>query len=351
MFRPRFILLVALALSASASAQITAIGPFTGAQSDGFESQLNGQYTCVAGRVFNNTADACTPHTQALYITSGWSFICQINPNSGNQLMGSGDIAVQYTFDTPAQRFGGMFGNNYNVDDGLAIFFDAAGNQIGTRTITAPANCSWTWNGWDAGAGPLFKTVEIWGPVLPQGGFMMMDDMEVDYGTGGPATYSCTPGDPGINLCPCSNPPAGADRGCNNKDGTGGASITGTGSNSLATPTLAFTTANENATVGSVLLQGSTFNAGVNFGHGIRCAAGVLKRLYVKIAVGGSITAPGVGDPNIPTRSAALGAPLIPGDIRYYQVYYRDTTILLPGCALPANQFNVTNAAQVTWQP
>jgi len=167
----------------------------------------------------------------------------------------------------------------------------------------------------------------------------------------GPATYTCTPGDPGINLCPCSNPPTGSNRGCNNKDNTGGASITGTGSNSLATPTLAFTTANENATVGSVLLQGTAFNPGINFGHGVRCAAGILKRLYVKIAVGGSITAPGVGDPSIPAKSASLGNIILAGESRYYQVYYRDTTVLLPGCPVPANQFNVTNTAVVVWQP
>ncbi len=119
----------------------------------------------------------------------------------------------------------------------------------------------------------------------------------------------------------------------------------------MASSSLVFTTAGENPTVGSVLIQGSTFNAGISFGHGIRCAAGVVKRLYVKIAAAGSITAPGAGDPDIPTRSPALGAPLNPADIRYYQVYYRDTTILLPGCADPANQFNVTNAAEVTWLP
>src|SRR6187399_2261712 len=181
MFRPQLTLLVALAVSASASAQIAPIGPFVGSQSEGFETQGNGIYTCIAGRVFNDTADACTPHSLALYITSGWSFVCQIAPRSGIALLGSGDIAVEYTFDTPAQRFGGYFGNNYNVNDGMAIFFDSADNQIGSQVITAPADCTWNWNGWTAGAGPLIKRVEIWGPVLPQGGFMMMDDMEVDY--------------------------------------------------------------------------------------------------------------------------------------------------------------------------
>ncbi len=167
----------------------------------------------------------------------------------------------------------------------------------------------------------------------------------------GPATYTCTPGDPGINLCPCSNPPTGSNRGCDNQQATGGASITGSGTASVSSSSLVFTTAGENASVGSVLIQGTAFNAGISFGHGVRCAAGAVKRLYIKIASGGSITAPGGLDPSIPVRSAALAAPILPGDTRYYQVYYRDTTVSLPGCPVLANRFNVSNAAVVVWQP
>ncbi len=167
-----------------------------------------------------------------------------------------------------------------------------------------------------------------------------------------PALYVCDPGSGGTLSCPCSNPPVGASRGCNNKQATGGASSSGSGSNQLSNPTLVFTTAGENPTVGSVLIQGTTLSAGVTFGHGVRCAAGVIKRLYVKLAVGGSISAPVFpGDADIPTRSASLGSPILVGEQRVYQVYYRDTTLLLPGCPVPANQFNVTNGAQVTWLP
>ncbi len=167
-----------------------------------------------------------------------------------------------------------------------------------------------------------------------------------------PAIYVCEPGVAGVSACPCSNPPAGSGRGCNNASSTGGASITAFGSNALATPTLFFTTASENATVGSVLIQGTTLTTGATFGHGIRCAGGVIKRLYAKLAVGGSIAAPQLpGDVAIPVRSAALGDTIQAGQKRWYQVYYRDTTLLLPGCPLPANRFNATNAAEITWQP
>jgi hypothetical protein len=174
----------------------------------------------------------------------------------------------------------------------------------------------------------------------------------LDVPGGGGVTYLCDPGSVGAIACPCANPPSGGGRGCDNSSATGGASISGSGSNSLATPTLVFTTAGEKPTATSMLLQGTAGNAsGLVFGQGVRCAAGVLKRLYVKTASGGSITAPnfGGGDLDIPTRSSNLGGPISAGQNRWYMVYYRDP-IVLGGCPALAT-FNSTNTARVTWLP
>ncbi len=193
---------------------------------------------------------------------------------------------------------------------------------------------------------------ESWAWNLVAGDTNLAYDVFV-HDRGLPVTYLCDPAVSGVIACPCSNPPTGSDRGCDSREATGGASITASGGSTLAAPTLVFTTAGENATVGSVLIQGTAVNAtGLSFGHGVRCAAGSVKRLYVKVAVSGSITAPALPtDADIPTRSAALGDTILAGQQRWYQVYYRDTTLLLPGCAVPSNQFNVTNAAEVTWLP
>jgi hypothetical protein len=67
--------------------------------------------------------------------------------------------------------------------------------------------------------------------------------------------------------------------------------------------------------------------------------SGTLKRLYVKSASGGACAAPLQGDPSITARSAALGAPILPGDTRYYQVYYRDSAAAF----CPPETFNATN--------
>ncbi|MBK7641626.1 MAG: hypothetical protein IPJ19_01030 [Planctomycetes bacterium] len=159
----------------------------------------------------------------------------------------------------------------------------------------------------------------------------------------------CTPGAGGVASCPCSNPPASGGRGCDNSSATGGASVSPSGVPSLFGDTLSFTTAGEKPTAASILLSGTTTIAGSVFGQGIRCANGVLKRLYLHNASGGSVSFPGVGDPSVSARHLANGDPLSGGMHRYYQVYYRDP-IVLGGC-VPTSTYNATDAVDVLWLP
>jgi hypothetical protein len=171
-------------LSATASAQIVNTGPFTGQQSDSFETQTSGTFsTCILGRVFNNTADLCDPSGNSMHITSGWGFFCSIYPHSGSKFTASAGGPAEYVFDTPCTRFGGYFGTNSNVNDATVEFYDNANVLISSTTAVAPANCTWTWNGWQVVGGPSIKRIKIIGlNGFNGGGFIDMDDMEVDYG-------------------------------------------------------------------------------------------------------------------------------------------------------------------------
>jgi hypothetical protein len=158
----------------------------------------------------------------------------------------------------------------------------------------------------------------------------------------------CGPGSAGVIACPCSNPPAGPARGCDNSSATGGASIHSSGVASLAADTLMFTTAGEKPTATSIVLQGTAMNpSGMIFGQGVRCVSGTLKRLYVRSASGGSISVPAGTDPSVSARSSTLGDTISAGSHRYYMVYYRDP-IVLGGCSA-LNTYNATNARDVTW--
>jgi hypothetical protein len=161
--------------------------------------------------------------------------------------------------------------------------------------------------------------------------------------------------DPGVGLvmaCPCTNPPGGAGRGCDNSSSTGGAILSVSGASHIGSDSVVFTTSGEKPTATSVLLQGDSFiAAGAGFGQGVRCAGGVLLRLYTKIASAGSIAAPdlGAGDPTVSARSAALGDVIQPGQSRWYMVYYRDP-IVLGGCAA-SSTFNATQTGRIDWSP
>ena len=178
-------------------------------------------------------------------------------------------------------------------------------------------------------------------------------DVFVHERSGGPDfTSLCEPGVGGVIACPCSNPPTGPGRGCDNSSATGGASLTASGGTYLSSDSLVFTTSGEKPTALSIVGQwNNTVASGVTFGQGVRCTAGTLKRLFSQNAVAGSITVPnfGAGDPSVSARSAAKGDTILAGSSRWYLVYYRDNTVL-GGCPPLAN-FNSTQTGRVTWSP
>jgi len=178
----------------------------------------------------------------------------------------------------------------------------------------------------------------------------VLDMFVRDRGPISPGTDLCQPGVAGVMACPCSNPPVGSPRGCNNSSNTGGAQLTSTGLAWLAADTLVFVTNGEKPTAGSIVLQGTAaIPAGIGYYQGVRCLGGTIKRLYTKNAVGGSITAPGAGDPSVSAQSAAVGDTILSGQYRWYAVYYRDGTVL-GGCPA-ADQANITQTQLVTWGP
>ena len=163
-------------------------------------------------------------------------------------------------------------------------------------------------------------------------------------------TSFCHPTLEGVPACPCGNGASGYGRGCNNSANTGGAQLVPNGFSAIGGDTMVLTSQFEPATALSIFTQGNGLVAGsAVFGQGIRCVGGTLKRLYMKNAVGGGVTAPAGGDPTIHARSAALGDPLTPGLSRYYYVYYRDP-VVLGGCP-SGSTFNTTQSVQALWIP
>jgi len=156
-------------------------------------------------------------------------------------------------------------------------------------------------------------------------------------------------GDGSQAACPCANQGV-TGHGCENSQLTGGAVLVSTPGSNLSDDDVVLTSSGERTSALSIFLQGTTEIAPVNFGDGLRCAGGALKRLYVKNAVGGVASAPAAGEPRISARSATLGDPLSPGSIRTYQVYYRDPDPAF--CPSPGGDaFNASNGQRIIWDP
>jgi hypothetical protein len=188
----RFSLIVAacIATTSAALAQ-TPTGPFTGQQQEAFEGPQVIFTPCMPSGVFAGTAQLCDTCCSGCHTTTGWSFMCTIFPHGGSYFFGSAGGPVEYTFPTPATKFGGYFGSNSGSPDAQIDFYDVSNNLIGSQVASIPADCQWYWNGWTipGGAARIRVTgLNPWG-----GGFVDMDDMEVDYGSAPPVSY-CTSG-------------------------------------------------------------------------------------------------------------------------------------------------------------
>ena len=169
----------------------------------------------------------------------------------------------------------------------------------------------------------------------------------------GPALVSfCDPTTSGVTHCPCSNPPAGPDQGCDNSSASGGAILSAIGGTYLSSDSLEFQVTGETPNALSLLLQGTALiPSGVVYGQGVRCVGGAITRLHTKRASGGSLTVPDftAGELTVSGLSEAKGDLIRTGESRYYLVFYRDP-IVLGGC--PASStFNATQTGRVTWSP
>jgi hypothetical protein len=110
------------------------------------------------------------------------------------------------------------------------------------------------------------------------------------------------------------------------------------GTNSVSANNLVFVATNLPLNTIALLAVG-TSQTNIPFGDGHRCIAGNVSRLYQMPASAGVWVA-GLDIPNLPP-SAAIAA----GDIRYFQLYYRDPLGPL------GSGFNLTNGVCVAFLP
>ncbi|MBL8859812.1 MAG: hypothetical protein JNL28_15000 [Planctomycetes bacterium] len=147
-------------------------------------------------------------------------------------------------------------------------------------------------------------------------------------------------GDGSSVACPCGNVGA-PDRGCPSSIASLGARLTGAGQERVSADS--FTLLSEFVPNGPGLLFQGSSASDIPFGDGKLCATGSVARLGVVFASSNAATLP---NPGQPTPLHVLGATSA-GDVRHYQLWYRDAD---PGFCTP-NLFNLTNAVTAAWVP
>ncbi len=149
-------------------------------------------------------------------------------------------------------------------------------------------------------------------------------------------------GDGSGTLCPCGNNNDGSNgvAGCANSAGAGGGKLVASGTNSIAAGNLVLSGSTLQPGQAGLYLQGNNATGGGNgttFGDGLRCAGGGVVRLQIRNSgmSGSSFTTVNIG---------SIGG-VAPGDVKRYQLWFRDT-------AGPCGSgFNFTNGVEVTWAP
>jgi hypothetical protein len=233
-----------------------------------------------------------------------------------------------------------------------------AGPSSGSAYLFVGAGPSWTqaskWTSATSAAGDFFAdSVSLSGAAAVLGS-PFSDEVGTNTGTAyvfgvsPPGAPFCAGDGTLATACPCGNSGV-AGRGCNNSVGTGGAWLSATGLASLSADSVCLQSAGELPSASTVFLQGSAIvSTGIVFGDGVRCVGGALKRIGIHGASSGTVSYPIAGDTSISARSTILGNPILPGQARYYQAYYRD-----PNPAFcpnpPGNGWNVSSGQIVTW--
>ncbi len=167
-------------LAASANAQVTSIGQFTGDVSETFENVAPAGTVPGPVDIFGGEGTVNDELANILMVALNLvSFVTneEIFPYNGNLMGGSVTSFTEFTFDEPATQFGGYFGTADNLSGGFISFYDSTDELIETQAFAMPLN-DWQWFGWSSST-PISR-ISLHGNANP-GSPIVFDDLQVNF--------------------------------------------------------------------------------------------------------------------------------------------------------------------------
>lgn len=160
---------VAGLFASAASADIVAVGEFTGDYFEGMENISPPQGHTGGFGIFNNQAHVNDALTNQPWVTTNLNGPDgTILPYDGN-FMGLAPTGwVTIDFDAPISSFGGFFSTSTIGAIGSIAFLDAAGDTIDILDFNVTAY-DWSWQGWESDVavhGIVLQTNEVPGAIL-----------------------------------------------------------------------------------------------------------------------------------------------------------------------------------------
>ena len=275
-------------------------------------------------------------HAQLVYFTSTLNQ-AQETPPTGSPATGVGCVTldtstnqiswnVTFTGLLGAQTAGHIHQGAPGVAGGIIVAIPGGSPSIGSAALTPAQVVQLTAGNYYFNIhSTVFPGGEIRGQILPI-----------------PAAVPFCFGDGTSGACPCANQSTvGANEGCLHNPGLVGGKLVATGGSSIQCDNLQLC-ASQLLGTNCLFVQGSVAPAGpFNFGDGLRCIGGSLKRISISPINGGNSCLAGAGTP---TKISTLGG-VVPGTYGY-QVWYRDNSAYCTAFA-----YNMTNGVLVTWVP
>jgi hypothetical protein len=250
--------------------------------------------------------------------------------SAGAYMNEAGDVA--YAWDGTGSITGIFFNNTLLLKEGDPVDFDGDGIVEPTSIFKATTGIA---------SLVLGNTHVFFGATVTVAGTDRVCALAIEI-PGGQQSF-CS-GDGTGTACPCANSGL-AGRGCANSSYPEGARLTASGKAGASAGTDTLTLTATGIPGPGLFFQGDgqqVGGAGFPFGDGLLCAGGAILRFGVVFPTGGAATYPGGLTPS-PIHLAGLTTS---GDVRHYQVWYRDAA---PFCAAPT--FNLTQGLTLVWGP